>query len=144
MAPPPVTSRITLFKEEEESMKHAASRLLLVSVLSCAVSSATAADAAADYPSRSIRFIAPFVAGGPSDALSRLLSQKLNESWGQAVIVDNRGSAGGLVGFELAAKAVPDGYTLLLANGAGLTINPHVYLKLPYDAARDFQPITQV
>jgi tripartite-type tricarboxylate transporter receptor subunit TctC len=76
--------------------------------------------------------------------LSRLLGQKLTESWGQTVVVDNRGSAGGIVGFELGAKAPPDGYTLLLANGAGVTINPSVYLKLPYDPERDFQPITQV
>jgi tripartite-type tricarboxylate transporter receptor subunit TctC len=124
-------------------MQHLA-RLFLVSVLSCAASSVAAADAAADYPNRPIRFIAPFVAGGPSDMLSRLLGQRMSERWGQSVIVDNRGSAGGLVGFELGAKALPDGYTLLLANGAGLTINPHVYLKLPYDPARDFQPITQV
>jgi tripartite-type tricarboxylate transporter receptor subunit TctC len=124
-------------------MKHAA-RLLLVSVLSCAASSVAAADATAGYPSRPIRFIAPFVPGGPSDTLSRLLGQKLTESWGQTVVVDNRGSAGGIVGFELGAKAPPDGYTLLLANGAGVTINPSVYLKLPYDPVRDFQPITQV
>lgn len=124
-------------------MKHAA-HLFLMSVLSCAASGVAAADAAADYPNRPIRFIAPFVAGGPSDLLSRLLGQKLTESWGQPVIVDNRGSAGGIVGFEIGAKAPPDGYTLLLANGAGLTINPSVYLKLPYDPQRDFQPITQV
>ena len=124
-------------------MKHTA-KLFLISFLLCAASSAAAADATAGYPSKSIRFIAPFVAGGPSDTLSRLLAQKLTESWGQQVIVDNRGSAGGIVGFELGAKAAPDGYTLLLANGAGLTINPSVYLKLPYDPARDFQPITQI
>jgi tripartite-type tricarboxylate transporter receptor subunit TctC len=124
-------------------MKHAA-HLFLIPVLSFAASSAAAADAAADYPNRPIRFIAPFVAGGPSDMLSRLLGQKLTESWGQTVVVDNRGSAGGIVGFELGAKAPPDGYTLLLATGAGLTINPSVYLKLPYDPQRDFQPITQV
>jgi tripartite-type tricarboxylate transporter receptor subunit TctC len=124
-------------------MKHAA-RLFVVSVLSCAASSVAAADAAAGYPSRPIRFIAPFVAGGPSDTLSRLLGQKLTESWGQTVVIDNRGSAGGIVGFELGAKAPPDGYTLLLANGAGVTINPSVYLKLPYDPVRDFQPITQI
>jgi tripartite-type tricarboxylate transporter receptor subunit TctC len=118
--------------------------LLLVSILSCAASTAAAADAAANYPSRPIRFIAPFVPGGPSDTLSRLLGQKLTESWGQTVVVDNRGSAGGIVGFELGAKAPPDGYTLLLANGAGVTINPSVFLKLPYDPVRDFQPITQV
>jgi tripartite-type tricarboxylate transporter receptor subunit TctC len=121
-----------------------ASRLFLVSILSCAATGAAAADAASNYPNRPIRFIAPFVPGGPSDTLSRLLGQKLTENWGQQVVVDNRGSAGGIVGFELGAKAPPDGYTLLLASGAGLTINPSVFLKLPYDPARDFQPITQV
>ena len=124
-------------------MKHA-THLFLISVLSFAASSATAADAAAGYPSRPIRFITPFVAGGPSDTLSRLLGQKLSESWNQTVVIDNRGSAGGVVGFELGAKSAPDGYTLLLANGAGITINPHVYLKLPYDPIKDFQPITQI
>lgn len=124
-------------------MKHTA-RLILVSVLSFAASNVVAAVPAAEYPNRPIRFITPFVAGGPSDTLSRLLGQKLSESWNQTVVIDNRGSAGGIVGFDLAAKSIPDGYTLLLANGAGLTINPHVYLKLPYDAVRDFQPITQI
>src|SRR5688572_20621894 len=119
-------------------MRHAA-RLFLVSILSCAASIA-----AADYPDRPIRLITPFVAGGPSDTLSRMLGQKLSESWNQTVVIDNRGSAGGVVGFELAARSAPDGYTLLLANGAGLTINPHVYIKLPYDAVKDFQPITQI
>ena len=123
-------------------MKRAA-HLFLIPVLSCAASGAAAADAA-DYPSRPIRFIAPFVAGGPSDILSRMLGQKLTESWGQPVIVDNRGSAGGIVGFEIGAQALPDGYTLVLATSSGLTINPSVYKKLPYDPVRDFQPITQV
>ena len=124
-------------------MKRAA-HLLLVPFLSCAAAGAFAADAAADYPNRPIRFIAPFAAGGPSDILSRLLGAKLTESWGQPVIVDNRGSAGGIVGFEIGAKAPPDGYTLILATSAGLTVNPSVYRKLPYDPVRDFQPITQV
>jgi tripartite-type tricarboxylate transporter receptor subunit TctC len=123
-------------------MKHSA-RLFLVSLLSCAATGAFAADAAKDYPARPIRFVVPFVPGGPSDTISRLLGQKMTESWHQTVVIDNRGSAGGIVGFELAAKAPPDGYTLLLANGAGVTINPSVYLKLPYEP-RDFQPITQV
>ena len=124
-------------------MKNVA-RLLAISVLSCTAPAVLAAEAAGDYPNKSIRFIAPFVPGGPSDTLSRLLAQKLTEAWNQQVIVDNRGSAGGIIGFELGAKAAPDGYTLLLANGAGLTINPHVYIKLPYDPAKDFQPITQI
>jgi tripartite-type tricarboxylate transporter receptor subunit TctC len=123
-------------------MRHSA-RLFLVSVLSCAATGAFAADAAKDYPSRPVRFIVPFVPGGPSDTISRLLAQKLTESWHQTFVIDNRGSAGGIVGFELAAQAPADGYTLLLANGAGVTINPSVYRKLPYDP-KDFQPITQV
>jgi len=124
-------------------MKHLA-HLFLIPVLAFAASSVAAADAAAGYPNRPIRFIVPFVAGGPSDTMARLLGQRLNESWGQPVVVDNRGSGGGIVGFDLAAKARPDGYTLLLGAGAGLTINPAVYLKLPYDSVRDFQPVTQV
>jgi tripartite-type tricarboxylate transporter receptor subunit TctC len=124
-------------------MKRAA-YVFLIPVLSFAASTIATAAATPEYPSRPIRFIAPFVPGGPSDTLSRLLGQKLTESWGQTVVVDNRGSAGGIVGFELGAKAPPDGYTLLLATGSGLTINPSVYIKLPYDPARDFQPITQV
>lgn len=118
--------------------------LLLILVLSCAASTAGAADAVANYPNRPIRIVDAFVPGGPSDILSRLIGQKLTESWGQQVIVDNRGSAGGIVGFEVASKATPDGYTLLLAPQAPLTINPSVYIKLPYDPQRDFQPITQI
>jgi tripartite-type tricarboxylate transporter receptor subunit TctC len=120
-----------------------AARLSLLSLLSCAATGAFAADAAKDYPNRPVRFIVPFVPGGPSDTISRLLAQKMTESWHQTFVIDNRGSAGGIVGFELAAQAPADGYTLLLANGAGVTINPSVYRKLPYDP-RDFQPITQV
>src|SRR5262245_26872857 len=120
------------------------SRSLLLIMSSCIASNAAAADAAANYPDRPIRFIVPFVPGGPSDVISRLIGAKLTEAWGHPVVNDNRGSAGGIVGFELAAKAIPDGYTLLLANGAGVTINPFIYKQLPYDARHDFQPITQV
>jgi len=96
------------------------------------------------YPNRPIRFVVPFAPGGPSDILSRMVGQKLSESLGQTIVVDNRGSVGGVLGFELGAKSPPDGYTLLLAAFAGLTINPHVYKTLPYDPQRDFQPITQL
>ncbi|MBI3918679.1 MAG: tripartite tricarboxylate transporter substrate binding protein [Betaproteobacteria bacterium] len=96
------------------------------------------------YPNRPIRFIVPFAPGGPSDILSRMVGQKLSDSLGQTIVVDNRGSVGGVLGFELGAKSPPDGYTLLLAAFAGLTINPHVYKTLPYNAQRDFQPITQL
>src|SRR5690242_8988448 len=111
-------------------MKRAASLYLSV-FLSWGISPALAADASS-YPARPIRIIDAFVPGGPSDILSRMIAQKLTESWGQPVIVENRGSAGGIVGTELAAKAAPDGYTLLLAAQAPITINPSVYRKLPY------------
>ena len=100
--------------------------------------------AEATYPNRPVRFIAPFVPGGPSDILSRLMSAKLTESMGQQFVVDNRGSAGGIVGIELGSKAPPDGYTLILSANSLLTINPHVYKKIPYDPERDFHPITQL
>jgi tripartite-type tricarboxylate transporter receptor subunit TctC len=96
------------------------------------------------YPNRPIRFIVPFAAGGPSDILARFVGQKLSESLGQTVVVDNRGAVGGILGFELGAKAPPDGYTILLAVNSGFTINPHVFKKLPYDPQRDLQPITQL
>ncbi len=111
-------------------------------LLTFAVSGVEAAEAS--YPNRPIRFIVPFAPGGPSDILSRLVGQKLGESMGQTLVIDNRGSVGGLIGFELGAKAPPDGYTLLLSANSLLTINPHVYKKLPYDPQRDLQPITQL
>jgi tripartite-type tricarboxylate transporter receptor subunit TctC len=103
-----------------------------------------AAAAANPYPARPVRLVVPFAAGGPSDIIGRLIAQKLTDTLAQPVVVDNRGSAGGIIGFEIAARAVPDGYTLLLGGGSGLTQNPSLYLKLPYDGIRDFQPITQL
>jgi len=100
--------------------------------------------AEASYPTRPIRFVVPFAPGGPSDFLSRLVGQKLSESLKEPIVIDNRGSVGGVVGFEIGAKAPPDGYTLLLAANSLLTINPHVYKKLPYDPQRDLQPLTQL
>ncbi len=122
-------------------MKHATGTLAVL-LVTCTVSGAYVAEAA--YPERPIRFIVPFVPGGPSDILSRLVGGKLGEQVGQTIVIDNRGSVGGVVGFELGAKALPDGYTLTLCANSGLTINPHVYLKLPYDPQRDYQPITQL
>jgi tripartite-type tricarboxylate transporter receptor subunit TctC len=96
------------------------------------------------YPNRPIRFVVPFAPGGPSDILSRMMGQKLGESMGQTVVIDNRGAVGGIIGAELGSHAPPDGYTLLLSANSLLTINPHVYKKLPYDPMRDLQPITQL
>ena len=113
--------------------------------LNLAAASGGALAAAADkYPTRPIRFVVPFAAGGPSDILSRLVGQKLGEALGATVVIDNRGSVGGIVGAEVGANAPPDGYTLLLAANSLLTINPHVYKKLPYNPERDLQPVTQL
>jgi tripartite-type tricarboxylate transporter receptor subunit TctC len=111
-------------------------------LLAGAVSGTQAADT---WPSqRPIRFVVPFAAGGPSDFLSRLMGNKLSDAIGQQIVVDNRGSVGGIVGFEIAAKSPPDGYTMVVSANSLLTINPHVYKKLPYDPVKDFQPVTQL
>jgi tripartite-type tricarboxylate transporter receptor subunit TctC len=111
-------------------------------VLTGAICGAGAVEAA--YPERPVRFIVPFAPGGPSDILARMVGMKLGEGLKETVVADNRGSVGGILGFELGAKAPPDGYTILLAVNSGFTINPHVFKKLPYDPMRDLQPITQL
>ena len=113
--------------------------------LSATTGYAASKDKEGNWPKeRPIRFIVPFAPGGPSDILSRLVGQKLSESLGQTVVVDNRGSVGGLLGFEAGAKAAPDGYTLLMSANSLLTINPYVYKKLPYDPGKDLAPISQL
>lgn len=123
-------------------MKLAASILAAGLILTFTATGVAAAEAR--YPNRPIRFVVPFSPGGPSDVLARLVGQKLGESLGEHLVVDNRGSVGGILGVELAAESAPDGYTLLLAANSLLTINPHAYKKLPYDPQRDLQPITQL
>lgn len=98
---------------------------------------------ATDYPNRPVRIVVPQAAGGGVDVVARLVAQKLSDAWGQQVIVDNRPGANGIIGVEAVAKSKPDGYTIAAAFTSVLTINPHVYKQLPYDAARDFAPITQ-
>jgi len=102
-----------------------------------------AAAAAQPYPNRPVRIIVPQAAGGGVDIMARSVAQKLTESWGQQVIVDNRPGANGIIGIEPVAKSKPDGYTLSAAFTSVLTINPHVYKSLPYDTLRDFAPISQ-
>ena len=120
-------------------MEHTAILLAL-----CAGVAAATAAQAQTYPNRPIRIIAQFTPGTSTDILARVIAQKLTESWGQQVVVDNRPGAGGVVGTELGAKAAPDGYTLTMAVSSGFGINPTLYAKLPYDAIRDFAPITNV
>ncbi len=95
------------------------------------------------YPSHPLRIVVPFAPGGASDVVGRLLAQKLGESMGQTVVVDNRAGAGANIGIGVAAKAQPDGYTLLIASSA-FAVNPSLYTKIPHDPFRDFQPVTCV
>jgi tripartite-type tricarboxylate transporter receptor subunit TctC len=96
--------------------------------------------AGSDYPAHALRFILPFPPGGGTDLLGRLLAQALSERVGQPVVAENRPGAGGNIGNEAAARAAPDGYTLLLGS-PGLAISPSLYRKLGYDALRDLQPV---
>ena len=115
--------------------------------LACAIAlgavsgSAVAQDA---YPAKPVRMIAPFPPGGSTDVLCRLIAQKLTTSFGRQVIVDNRPGAGGGIGHEVAARAAPDGYTLLLTAKAALVVNPLLYKKIPYDPLNDFAYISIV
>lgn len=110
-------------------------------VLACAV---TAGAQAQSYPSKPIRFIVPYAAGGTSDILARQIAPKLAEAWGQPALVENKPGANGNVGADFVAKSAPDGHTLLLTDLGGLVISPSVYPKLPFDPARDFTPVLMV
>ncbi|MEJ0069976.1 MAG: tripartite tricarboxylate transporter substrate-binding protein [Pseudomonadota bacterium] len=103
---------------------------------------AAPAPAAESYPSRSIRIVVPFAAGGTVDILARLVGSKLQAAWGQPVVIDNRTGAGGNVGADLVAKAAPDGYTLLVTSSPPLSTNVSLYRDLPFDPVRDFAPVS--
>jgi tripartite-type tricarboxylate transporter receptor subunit TctC len=100
-----------------------------------------AASAAENYPSKPGRLILPFGAGGSTDIVGRIFAQKFSEAWGQTLVIDNRAGAGGIVGTDIAAKSVPDGYTIL-TYGINQAITPHLHKKLPYDALKDFVPVS--
>jgi tripartite-type tricarboxylate transporter receptor subunit TctC len=99
---------------------------------------------AQNYPSKPIRLVVPYPAGGPLDQVARLLSEKLRDSLGQPVVVDNKPGAGGNIGADIVAKAPPDGYTMVMGAVATHAINPYLYSKMPYDANKDFTPVTRV
>ncbi|HJQ63754.1 MAG TPA: tripartite tricarboxylate transporter substrate binding protein [Burkholderiales bacterium] len=102
-----------------------------------------AAPPAQSYPTRPIRLIVPFPAGGPTDAIARILGQKLTETWGQQVIVDNRVGAGGNIGMGIAAQAAPDGHTIIFVSSS-FVANPSLYKKAPYDPYKSFAPVTKI
>lgn len=96
------------------------------------------------YPNTNLKIVVPFPAGTAPDVLARVLGEHLQRSWGKPVVVDNRPGAAGIIGADHAAKSAPDGHTLFMAVNSIVSINPHVYRKLPYDSRRDFTPVTQL
>jgi len=112
-------------------------------VLTLGVAPAATAQAQ-DFPSRPVRFVVPYAAGGSGDLLARLLGGKLASLWGQQVIVDNRAGAGGQLGTDFVAHSEPDGYTLYLATDGPLTVAASLYKRLPYDWKRDFAPVAMM
>jgi tripartite-type tricarboxylate transporter receptor subunit TctC len=99
---------------------------------------------AQSWPSKPVKIVVPFAAGGATDVVARLLAQKLGETWAQSVLVENRAGAGGNIGADAVAKSPGDGYTLLMTSGSIVTANPHMYKVMPFDAARDLVAITNV
>lgn len=126
------------------SQDHAPGRRLALSVVAATVLSLGAVGAhAQEWPTRGVRLVVPYPAGGGVDVLARAMAQKLQEKWGQSVVVDNRPGANTLLGTELVARAT-DQHTLLFTTDATFTINPHLYDKLPYSLERDFTPVTHL
>ena len=120
--------------KSERREANAAQALLVTALLSGAV-------CAQDYPSHPVRLISPNPAGGANDTIARIVVNKLTEVLGQQVVIDNRGGAAGTIGSDLAAKASPDGYTLLVGTSSTHAIAQSLYAKLPYDSVKDFTPV---
>ncbi|MEP6608678.1 MAG: tripartite tricarboxylate transporter substrate binding protein [Burkholderiaceae bacterium] len=116
---------------------------MFVLFLACTVSIG-ALGQSANYPNRTVRIVVPFAAGGATDIITRILAQKLTEMWGQPVVVENRAGAGGNIGAAEVAKAVPDGYTLLMTSGSIVTANQHIYKNMGFDPRTDLLPISLV
>src|SRR5689334_11857755 len=112
----------------------------VVLLLTCAATLA----AAQTYPSKPVRVVVAFAAGGTTDILARLFSQKLSASTGQQFVVDNRTGAGGTIGTEAVVKSAPDGYTINFGSTSSLAGSPNLYPRLSYDLMRDLAPVTQV
>ena len=113
----------------------------ILAVLSVAIPLPAYAQA---YPSRPVKLVVPFPPGGSLDFTGRLIAQRLTEMWGQSVVVENKPGAGGNIGADFVAKSAPDGYTILLGALSTHAVNPNLYAKMPYDAVKDFAPITLI
>ena len=109
-----------------------------------ALAAAPLAALAQSYPVKPVRIVVPYTAGGPADLLVRGMGQKMTETWGQQVIVENRPGANEIIAAEAVARAPGDGYTLLLASDAVFTLNQHLYSKIPYDPVKDLVPVSRL
>ena len=114
----------------------------LAFAVALAAALAAGATSADDYPSHPIRLVVPYAAGGGADSVARIVARRVAETIGQAIVIENRGGGGSIIGTELVRNANPDGYTLLLGQSGPISINPAVYKDLPYDPERDFAPVT--
>ena len=120
-------------------------RMVAITLAVVIVGSAAATTAWAQaYPTKPVKLVVPFPPGGSLDITGRLLAQKLTETWGQPVVVENKPGAGGNIGADLVAKSPPDGYTILLGALSTHAVNPNLYAKMPYDAVKDFAPISLI
>ncbi|MBC7585950.1 tripartite tricarboxylate transporter substrate binding protein [Tardiphaga sp. vice352] len=128
----------------EDNMRAGSIAALLCLVLASPVTIAGASDEASGYPNRPIRLVVGFTAGGGNDIIARVVGQRLSESLGQPVIVENKPGAGAVIATEFVARSAPDGYTLLIGASGAMVINPAVYEKLNYDTLRDFAPISEL
>lgn len=124
-------------------MKRCAPLKQIAIALCCAISAMSGWACAQAYPSKPLKIIMPYPAGGPTDILGRLIGQRLSDAWGQNVIIDNRPGGAGMIGGTLAAKSPPDGYTLYLGGITTLVLAPFVQKNMPFDPDKDFQPVTQ-
>src|SRR5215470_13549918 len=120
-------------------------RWIALAIVSALVTGTAAAQERPDaFPSRPLKIVVPFPAGGPSDVLARLIGQRMSEDWSQPVVVENRPGANTVIGAQVVAKAAPDGYTMLMAIDSTLSMNQYLYRTPPYDPINDFTPITLV
>ena len=117
---------------------------LIAAAIASPAAGAQSAPAATNYPTKPIRLVITYPPGGDTDLVGRAVAQKLGEAWGQQVVVDNRGGAGGVLGTLIAKQAAADGYTLLLGTSAGMVLNPLLMNKIPYDPYQDFAPVSLV
>ena len=125
-------------------MNHAARIIWMLTTTVCLAIAVTGTAQAQKYPSRAIRVIIPQLPGDPCDVFARVMGPHMSERLGQALVVDNRPGAGGVIGLDLAAKAPPDGYTIACGQGGNLSVIPHTMKNVPYDALKDFAPIALV